>query len=556
MKRVLSPRGALTLHKVDGAFPFALRAALAMALPALPLALTGHTELAVFPMLGAFTTTFGRNLPYRRRASVLAVVALAMTACVGLGSTLAALTDPHTEVSGAIAVIAAMAVVAGLSKFICDATQLTGLGAVLMLFSFAVAANGSASHPSDVLIQTAWAAVGAFTAWVLALAAWPLQPDRPQRLAVALALRDIAALLEQGGGRRDSGQLRDRATGSVLQAYRSLGLTPSATARHHIEQQEWCVPLADLAWSLLIRSVRPQPPDTATARRLRRHARLVTVRYRRLPPLPPEAFPPAVPVEAVETTAPAAGAGATADGFGGRRGIGALVVPALRMTLGTGIAGGVAAFMSFGHGYWAALSAAAVLHSVNVRATVLRSIQRTLGTAAGLLITIGVLAAHPAPVAVICLIVLFEFLMEYVVARNYGLGVVFLTPLALLLSDVSAPAPAKTLVYDRMVGSIVGIVIGLACALLVFHRHAAVRVQRALSACAEASYRAERVLADETGSSPAVEAQLAAAVVELREAEEAAAGELQSVGIDPAELAAAQQRAYRQLDLLVRRRLR
>lgn len=31
------------------------------------------------------------------------------------------------------------------------------------------------------------------------------------------------------------------------------------------------------------------------------------------------------------------------------------------------------------------------------------------------------------------------FLLEYVVARNYGLGVVFLTPLALLLTDLAAP---------------------------------------------------------------------------------------------------------------------
>ncbi|MER6983764.1 hypothetical protein ABT317_44155, partial [Streptomyces carpinensis] len=65
--RVLSPRGALAVHQVDGAFLFALRAALAMALVALPIVLAGRAELAVYAMLGAFTTTFGRNLPYPRR---------------------------------------------------------------------------------------------------------------------------------------------------------------------------------------------------------------------------------------------------------------------------------------------------------------------------------------------------------------------------------------------------------------------------------------------------------------------------------------------------------
>jgi hypothetical protein len=73
LTRVLAPRGALTLHQVDGALLFALRAALAMALPASALVFSGRTALAVYPMLGASTTTFGRNLPYRRRAHVLGV---------------------------------------------------------------------------------------------------------------------------------------------------------------------------------------------------------------------------------------------------------------------------------------------------------------------------------------------------------------------------------------------------------------------------------------------------------------------------------------------------
>ena len=78
--RALSPRGALALHRVDGALSFALRAALAMAAPALPLALNGQADRAVYTMLGSFTTTFGRNLPYAHRARVLALVAVVMTA--------------------------------------------------------------------------------------------------------------------------------------------------------------------------------------------------------------------------------------------------------------------------------------------------------------------------------------------------------------------------------------------------------------------------------------------------------------------------------------------
>ncbi|MER5663275.1 FUSC family protein [Streptomyces mirabilis] len=570
LTRVLSPRGALTLHAVDGALLFALRAALAMALPAVPLVLSGRTALAVFPMLGAFTTTFGRNLPYRRRARVLAVAAVAMTMCVGLGATLAALTDPQAGGLGAAVVIAAMAVTAGLAKFLCDATRLSGLGAVLMLFSFAVAANGPADRLSDVLAQTGLAATGAATAWALALVGWVVHPDRPQRLAVAVALRELADLLEPGAGADETGHTRHRATAAVLRAYQSLGLSPLTTDQRHGERSGTCVFLTDLAWSLLIASARRQTPDAPTARYLRVQARYLTVRYRRPPaPLPHPTFPSA-PSALSALSAPSADrapghpdeAGPAArraaeltmgTGAGSPGHVAVLVVPAFRMALGTGLAGGLAAFLSFGHGYWAALSAAAVLHSVNVRSTLERALQRTLGTAAGLLIAFGVLATHPAPTVLVALIVVFEFLLEYTVARNYGLGVVFLTPLALLMSDLASPAPVGTLVHDRTLGSVLGILIGLACALLVVHGRPAARVERALAACGEASERAEQALADSAAvPHPAVQTQLAVAVVELREADDAAAGELYAADVDPAQLAAAEQRAYVLLERLHR----
>ncbi|MFF5019297.1 hypothetical protein [Streptomyces sp. NPDC001165] len=80
---------------MDGALPFAVRAALAMGLVAVPIVAAGRPDLAVYAMRGSFTTTFGRNLPYARRARVLAVVAVAVTACVGCGSALAVWAHPR-----------------------------------------------------------------------------------------------------------------------------------------------------------------------------------------------------------------------------------------------------------------------------------------------------------------------------------------------------------------------------------------------------------------------------------------------------------------------------
>ncbi|MGW8985880.1 FUSC family protein [Streptomyces parvus] len=568
MGRALSPRGALALQSVDGAVSFALRAALAMAVPALPLALAGRADLAVYTMLGSFITTFGRNLPYVRRARVLAVVAVAMTACVGCGSALAVWAQPRDGGAGAAVTVAAMALVAAAAKFACDAARLSGLGAVLLLFAFAVAAYGS-TDPSDVPVQTALAAKGAAVAWLLAVLGWFVHPDRPQRLAVAAALRELADLWEAAGTGGGRGLVRHRATAAVLQAYRTLGVQPPTGAERD-GRGDTCLRLTDLAWVLLIVAARRAPDDPhAPARSLRRQAGILVGRRRRLPRMVPElaalsrtvrsltAPPPAGPDPAAPAGLRAAEARAselvTGRGHGSAARTAVLTVPALRMFIGTGLAGAAALPLGLGHGYWAAISAAAVLHSVNVRTAAQRAAQRTLGTMAGLLLALGILAARPEPVVLVVVIVVMEFLLEYVVARNYGLGVVFLTPLALLLTDLAAPSPAGDLVQDRALSSLLGVGIALVCALSVVHDRAAVRARRALAACRAASARAERALAEgSVAVFPAAQEQLAAAVVELRAADDAAAGELWPAEIDPTELAAAERRAYLLLERFAR----
>ncbi|MGW1094665.1 FUSC family protein [Streptomyces sp. NPDC002455] len=556
VQRVLHPGGALVMHDVDGAFVFALRAALAMGLVAVPVVLAGRPDLAVYAMLGSFTTTFGRNLPYARRARVLALVALAMTACVACGSALAAWARPEESAAGAAVVVAATALVAGVAKYVCDATRLSGLGAVMVLFSFAVAAHASPT-PADILPYTAMAAAGAAPAWILGMLGLLIHPDRPQRLAVATALRRVAALLEaRAAGAEVPGRTRHRATVAVLDAYRSLGQPPPA--RRTVPRHDTLLlRSADRSWALLVGAARWAPGEQrSAAQHLRGQARLLTGRRHGIPPVPGtpppsgEAGPDAsrLPAGPGRTRAPSAVLRATELLMGRPQGPhhrAVLAVPAVRMALGTGVAGGLAVLLGLEHSYWAAISAAAVLHSVNVRTTAQRAVQRTLGTVVGLLLALGVLAAEPGPVVLAVVIVALEFLLEYIVVRNYALGVVFLTPMALLLSDLAAPAPAGELVLDRALGSVMGIAVGLLCALLVVHDQAAVRVERALVACLSAAEDAERSLTGPVRAPRAVvRLRLAEAVVELREADDAAAGEVWPAEIDPSELAAAEQRAY------------
>lgn len=572
LARVLSPRGSFAMAKVSGALPFALRAALTMALPTLPLVLLGHPNLAVFPALGAFTITFERSLPLRRRSRlwVLALVALAMTAAVGLGSLLAVWVGPSGPWNQGLAAVAGMAAVAGLAKFGCDYAGLRGLGAVLILVAFAITAEGTPAL-TDVLPHTALTALGAAIAWLVCLPN-SLQPQRLQRLALADALESFARALEAAGP-IETAKARHQAVVAALRAYHALndpdagdgvlGLNRRAPGRH---ATTGCS--ADYVWALLTTETWREAEGEVVARRLREQARMLSDRrwHTLLPlpeelpephtgdsaparpatvvPAPPETRPPTPP-------APAAHAdGARPRPRGRRRRRAAALLPtAVRTFVGTAAAGGLALFLGVGHSYWAAISAAAVLHSINVWSTMQRAVQRTLGTAIGLLLTSAVLVLHPGPVAIICLIIVFEFFLEYVVARNYGLGVVFLTPLALLLSELSSPVSASRLLHDRVIGSGIGISVGLVCALLLVHGRAAVRMGEALHLCTVVSDQAEQALHSTAAGRRVAQVQLAASAVELYEAKEAASGELRPTGVDAATLAAAEHRAY---DLLGR----
>ncbi|MFD1276881.1 hypothetical protein ACFQ51_49160 [Streptomyces kaempferi] len=156
---------------------------------------------------------------------------------------------------------------------------------MLLLFAFAVAANGTPTG-AEVLPHTALAAAGAAFAWLLAVSGRLVHPDRPQRLAVATALRKLAELLDASAVGDVPGRTRHAATVAVLHAYYCLGLPPpTPTRRAAAGRDAVFVRLTDLSWTLLIGSVRRPPGDpVATARHLRRQARLLTDRRRRVPP--------------------------------------------------------------------------------------------------------------------------------------------------------------------------------------------------------------------------------------------------------------------------------
>jgi hypothetical protein len=112
--------------------------------------------------------------------------------------------------------------------------------------------------------------------------------------------------------------------------------------------------------------------------------------------------------------------------------------------------------------YWVIVAAAAILQAGNDRSlTTVRAIQRVLGTLLGVIVFELIHRFHPSGIWVIVIVVLFQFGTQVVITRNYVLGLIFITPLALVNSTVGHTASAAVTVRERILDTIFGAGIAL-----------------------------------------------------------------------------------------------
>ncbi|MEU8262833.1 FUSC family protein [Micromonospora sp. NPDC048999] len=132
----------------------------------------------------------------------------------------------------------------------------------------------------------------------------------------------------------------------------------------------------------------------------------------------------------------------------------------VRYALAVVLAGGTATAVGIGHPYWAMVAAVAPLSAEGVTAQLTRAAQRILGTLLGLLTSALLLAPHLSPYATVLVVAGLQIVTELLVGRNYGLALLFITPMALLMGQLAAPRPAGQLLFDRGVETVIGAIIG------------------------------------------------------------------------------------------------
>jgi uncharacterized membrane protein YccC len=130
----------------------------------------------------------------------------------------------------------------------------------------------------------------------------------------------------------------------------------------------------------------------------------------------------------------------------------------------------VVATSGIGHPYWTFVTASVPMSAPDLHARLTRAAQRVVGTAAGLGLAAVVLASHPTGYAGIVVIAVLQACTELTTGRNYSLGLVFFTPMALLLGDMMLPASIGTLLGQRALETVIGLSLALAATLITHER--------------------------------------------------------------------------------------
>ncbi|MHC3467875.1 FUSC family protein [Streptomyces sp. 7R007] len=506
-------------------FKPALSVVASVAPPNLTLLALGRLDLAMYTMAGSLCALYAHNRPYAARARVLAWVVLGMTAGLAVALTTASLT------ANAVVLVTVGALLAAAQKALCDATRVGPPGNVVLTF-ISSAALFAPQTPGRIPGHLALAVAAGAWAWTVGMAPGLVRPHGPERRATAQALDAAAAYAATRGTGDGHPRARAAAAAAVQAAWHVLPAAGDADTRRALER-------------LVVRAeVTLAAPADADPRRLRTWARELCGTG----PIPRAQGPyddEVLGAEAERAT-PARPL---------RHRLAPLAPIAARTALGCALAGYASLALGVGRPYWALVTAAS-LYQANLALTWSRGVQRVVGNLAGVLLFAAVAPlAHLGQAALVLCCLAFNFGAEALISRNYWLGTVCVTPMALLITEFAGFQEPGLLITERVVDTLVGALVGLLAAVAVTNRRAGDRVEDALAAVERAREHAARLLAGPQPAPAALESArrgLVAALADLRATVDAASGEWWRRALPEERVVRAEQAGHRTLAATVR----
>ncbi|MFE3517860.1 FUSC family protein [Streptomyces sp. NPDC059166] len=541
--RALTVRGVLALRSpAEIWYKPALSVVVASGVPNLLLHSFGRLDLVMYTMAGSLCALYGHNLPYARRAHTVLRVILGMAAGLAVSLVVGSLTD-STPV-----LIAVGALLAAVQKVFCDASRIGPPGNVIFAFVTSAALFAPQELGQVPGHMALMLAAGAFS-WLVTAGPALWRREGPERLATARALDAASAYAEAPGPRT-----RHTAAAAIQAAWQALLAAGRSTPdRRALER---LVVHAE-------RALATAGHDDADGRTHPQVLRGWAARTRARGPVPAPPPAPGTVDQLFGVDAERAGRRIRRGRREARRGLlralgpGSPVLPVgIRTLVGCALAGYASSALGVGHPYWAVVTAASV-YQPNLSLSWSRGLQRTVGNLLGVLVFAAVLPlTRIGSLALVLCVLTLNFAAEALITRNYWLGSVAVTPMALLILEFGGTQPAGELVTDRALDTLVGVAVGFLAVIAVTNRPASGRVERALAAVGEARGRADGVIADPAAGAPALAAarrELTAALVELRDAGDVASGEWWQRALPEEELVEAEQAGHRTLAATARR---
>ncbi|MCO4787346.1 MAG: FUSC family protein [Marinomonas atlantica] len=129
-----------------------------------------------------------------------------------------------------------------------------------------------------------------------------------------------------------------------------------------------------------------------------------------------------------------------------------------------------ALILSLDNPYWVPISCAAILQGATFRMVWHRNIHRIVGTSIGMLLASFIFSFHPSPIVLALLICVLQTIIEVFIVKNYALAVTFITPLTVIMAEITSTGmDASVLLEQRMIDIVLGSFIGFIAG-AIFHR--------------------------------------------------------------------------------------
>ncbi|MFD3589456.1 FUSC family protein [Streptomyces sp. NPDC058683] len=434
---------------------------------------------AVMSLAGAITVLFARGEPYVHRARTVIGFAL-LIMIMSAGALWVA--DSRWML------LALLTVTAGLAAAATEIMRTPVPGPALLLVPTTIVVGVPLAHPGQLWHRIVMMGVGAAVALVVTLAPWLLSRQGPEHRAVLAAYRAIAEAIRSAGSTQ-FGAARSTAWAAVERAQNALAMAHRVPGRNTEKVRRLCA-LSDHTPRLLHAvELTALQEGTLLPAQLLECARALPTAAGRIAagkavaahPSKPASVDPVVQTLAREMAAVLGSAAFKAVGelrrtdparlvksppFRSlRRREWALVARVTSLTL---ITGAITILIGLDRWYWAPVCAVATLWGSHTWMTWYRAVQRGLATVVGGFVGMAFLQPHLAFPVVIVIVGALFFLAELSFPRNYGLAMLFVTPMVLLMIHSASPVPldAAALSWDRIATTLVGCACGVLGVLL------------------------------------------------------------------------------------------